>query len=250
MFASETLAWNLRVAALAAAVCWPASQALEAAPAAKKIHFGEHTTPNVAALLPMPPDAHSEEEKCDRDASHAVYAACTPEQFALGKAQVKLTVFHFSPSLGAWFQTEKFPKTEALFAQLGRETKALTEGAKKYFQRPRPAQIDPERFARVLGREDSCSYPSFHSTEGTLFALLLMELFPERRAELQAQGREMGWLRVKGGMESPLDVFAGRVLGRALAQALMRNPEFLADLEDVREELAAAGVLPAAAVSP
>jgi acid phosphatase (class A) len=210
-----------------------------AAPA-KTAYFGENTTPNVLTLLPMPPDVGSQEEAADRAGSLAVHTARTPEQVALGKEQDKLTVFHFSRVLGSWFQKANLPKTDALFAKIDREVILLIENAKKYYQRPHPSQIDSEHFKDVIARDETGAYPSGHATRATLYGNILVELIPNQRAATMALGREMAWLRVTGGVETLLDVFAGRVFGHALGQALMRNPEFLADFEEVREEITAA----------
>lgn len=214
----------------------------------KKNYFDENTTPNVIALLPMPPAVGTEEENADRESALKVYLARTPAQFELAKKQGRFSVFHFSRSIGPWFQKGKLPRTEALFAQLDRETAALVSSAKKYYQRPRPAQIDSATYTQVISKDsNSGSYPSGHSMRGTLYGLLLAEIFPNARDTIHAQGREIGWLRVQGGMDTPLDVYAGRVFGRACAFSLMRHPDFLSDFEAVRKELAAAA---AAAETP
>lgn len=206
----------------------------------KNAYFGENTTPNVIALLPTPPDVGTPEDAADRASSLAVYAARTPAQSALGKSQNKLSVFHFSPLIGPWFQKTKLPATDTLFAEIDREIAPLIEGAKKYYQRPRPAQVASDIFKDAIAKDDSGSYPGGHATRATLYGMLLAELFPQQRDAIMIQSRAIGWLRVTGGVETPLDVYAGRVFGRALAQALARNPGFLADFEAVREEIAAA----------
>jgi acid phosphatase (class A) len=223
-----------------------------AAPA-KNAYFGENTTPDVFMLLPMPPDVGSQEEAADRGGSLVVYAARTPEQVALGKAQNKLTVFHFSRVLGSWFQKANLPKTDALFSKLDREVIPLIENAKKYYQRPHPSQIDSDHFKDAIAKDETGAYPSGHATRATLYGIILVELIPNQRAATMALSREMAWLRVTGGVETLLDVFAGRVFGRALGQALMHNPEFLADFEEVRKEITtaiAAASVPATSSAP
>jgi acid phosphatase (class A) len=74
-----------------------------------------------------------------------------------------------------------------------------------------------------------------------VFAALLAELIPEKREALLEKGREIGWLRVIGGVHFPSDVFAGRVLGQALAREFLRSEKFQADLAAAHAELAAAG---------
>ena len=77
----------------------------------------------------------------------------------------------------------KFPRTEALFKEVEAEAKTVVDDSKKFFQRPRPYHVAPERFPHSIEHEDPThySYPSGHSTRGTIFAaLLLAELFPDR----------------------------------------------------------------------
>ena len=54
------------------------------------------------------------------------------------------------------------------------------------------------------------------------------------------RGRQIGWNRVVGGMHHPSDIAAGRVLGQAIARALLRDADFKAQLEEVKEEYEAA----------
>lgn len=210
-----------------------------AAPAPQVKYFNDATTPNIIALLPMPPDAGTQEEIADRESSAAVFAARTPEQIARAKTQNKLSVFDYSLAPGTPLEKAKLPKTDALFARLDGEIIPLIAGAKKYYQRPRPVQIDSKRFADAIAKEPTEAYPGGHAARGTLYALLLAELYPAHRDALMEQGLETGWLRVQGGMVTPLDVYAGRVLGRALALSLLSNPEFLVDFEEARAEITA-----------
>lgn len=99
----------------------------------------------------------------------------------------------------------------------------------------------PADFPDAIEHEEMTdySYPSGHSTRGTVFAFVLAELFPAQREAILARGREAGWLRVQGGVHYPSDILAGRVLGLAIGHALMRSPAFQADLAAARAELAA-----------
>lgn len=199
-------------------------------------------TPDAIALLAPPPATGSAEDKFDLEATYTVHTGATPAEIALGQDENKLTIFHFAPAVGAWFVSGKFPKAEALFKEVEAEAKAVTDGAKKYFKRPRPYHLDPARFPHSIEHEDPThySYPSGHSTRGTVFALLLAEIFPEKREAILAKGREAGWLRVQGGVHYPTDIYAGRVLGQELARDFLRSPGFQADLAAAKAELAAA----------
>ena len=197
-------------------------------------------TPDAIQLLAPPPVAGSPEDRQDIDATYRVYSTATPDQIARGTDEIKLTIFHFAPVIGPWFQPGKFPHTEALFHEVEAEAKTVTTLAKKHWQRIRPYHVEPTLFPNAIEHEprDDFSYPSGHSTRGTAFALLLAELFPEKRDALLAKGRDTGWLRVLGGVHYPTDVNAGRVLGQALARDFLRSEIFQRDLAAARAELA------------
>jgi len=199
-------------------------------------------TPDTIALLAPPPPAGSAEARADLENTFVIHSTATPAELALAKDENKLTIFHFAPAIGAWFVPGRLPKTEALFKAVEAEAKAATDGAKKFYQRPRPYHLEPARFPHSIENEDPThySYPSGHSTRGTVFALLLAELFPDQRDAILAKGREAGWLRVQGGVHFPTDIYAGRVLGQELARDFLRSPEFQSDFAAAKAELAAA----------
>lgn len=211
-------------------------------------------TPDTIALLAPPPAAGSAEARADLENTFVIHSSATPAELALAKDENKLTIFHFAPAIGAWLVPGKFPKTEALFKAVEAQAKAATDGAKKFYQRPRPYHLEPARFPHSVEHEDPThySYPSGHATRGMVFAFLLAELFPDKREAILAKGREAGWLRVQGGVHFPTDIYAGRVLGQELARDFLHSESFQHDFAEARAELAAAAKQPTtlAEVSP
>jgi acid phosphatase (class A) len=191
------------------------------------------------ALLPPPPPLGTAEDVADRESTLRIYTARTPAEVALGKSEHTVTIFAFTSTIGPFFRPGKFPQTEALFAEVEAETKKIVNTAKNTWKRPRPFVADPARFAEPGDPEKSPGYPSGHSTRGTVFALLLAEIFPERREAILAKGRNIGWTRVEIGVHTPLDIYGGRVLGQALAREFLHSPAFQADLAAARAEIAA-----------
>jgi acid phosphatase (class A) len=193
------------------------------------------------SLLPPPPALHSPEDIVDRDATFRVYSARTPEEVATAKAEHKVTLAAFAQAIGPAYAKGRYPKLEALFVEIEAETKTVVDEGKDHWKRPRPNVADPARFADPGDPEKSPGYPSGHSTRGTVFSLILAEIFPDRRAAILQKGRDIGWVRVEAGVHTPLDIYAGRVLGQALAQAFLRDPAFQADLAAVKAEVASGG---------
>jgi acid phosphatase (class A) len=194
--------------------------------------------PDGVALLAPPPAPGSAEEAADLQQTREIVKARTEAETAQAKADMKLNLFHFAGAIGPIFQPGKLPKTEALMAQIKKEMREAVNAPKNYWKRKRPYQMDP---SLAFGEpEDSYSYPSGHSTVATVNALVLAELFPDKREAILAMGRQIGWDRVLTGYHFLTDVRAGRVLGQAIVRELMASPAFQRDLAQAKEEIAAA----------
>lgn len=189
------------------------------------------------ALLAPPPETGSAEHAADLAAVRTVAQARTPEEQTRAEKQASLSIFNFAPAIGPSFEPGRYPKVETLFLTVRTNISEAINIPKDHWKRQRPYEVD----ATLLhGRpERSTSYPSGHSTRGTVQALLLAELFPDKHEAILAIGREIGWDRVLIGKHYPTDVYAGRVLGQAIVRELMANPAFQRDLAAAKAEVRA-----------
>jgi acid phosphatase (class A) len=186
-------------------------------------------------LLPGPPSVGSEEYKAEIDTLLALQAGRSTAQIARFKAEEKLGFSAFALVMPSFFKAENLRKLSILLDSAGSDSKYFTTIAKDHFLRKRPYREDDR--VHPLGKpEEDMAYPSGHATKGMVWAIILARLEPSRTEKLLERGREIGWDRVIGGMHRPSDVEAGRVLGQAIAQALLRNQDFLADLKDSQAE--------------
>jgi acid phosphatase (class A) len=114
--------------------------------------------------------------------------------------------------------------------------------------RPMPPMSEEQRKAeqeRADRERAYSSYPSGHSTFGTVCGILLAEMVPEKRAELFARGRDYGASRLVVGAHFPDDVEAGRTAGTLAAGLMMESARFQRDFLEARTVLRAALGLPA-----
>jgi acid phosphatase (class A) len=187
------------------------------------------------SLLPPPPARRSAEELADLASVRAVFNGRTEAEKARAMKDSGIAFSLFQPAAGATFDLDKLPKTKALLEKVKKEIGPVIDASKNHFKRLRPCQIDDHL---VLGpAEPSFSYPSGHSTRGTVYSLVIAELFPERKEPILQIGRDIGWERVLIGKHFPTDIYAGRVLGLAIVRELHSSTLFQHDLEQAMAEI-------------
>jgi acid phosphatase (class A) len=205
---------------------------------AQDSHYLPPGKPDVIALLAPPPLPGSAEQDADLQEVREIHQAATPSDLAAAKSETKFTIFTFTPAIGDFFQPGKFPKTEAFFHRVQHEAETTVDGAKDYYKRPRPYKIDPSLAAGKL--ETSFIYPSGHSTESMVLALVLADLFPDKHDAIIAVARNIGWHRVEYGRHYLTDIYAGRVLAQAIVRQMKESPDFQKDFAEAQAEVAAA----------
>jgi acid phosphatase (class A) len=193
--------------------------------------------PEVITLLAPPPLAGSVEQETDLDTVRRAVHAATSDEVAAAFSERSFSVFNFTEPVGAFFIPANLPKTTAFFQRVQQDARATTEVGKNFWKRPRPFVMDPTLAAGPLER--NFSYPSGHSTETMVLALVLADLLPEKRDALIAHARTMGWHRVQIARHYPTDIYAGRVLAQAIVRELKKSDAFEKELAGVKTEIEA-----------
>jgi acid phosphatase (class A) len=205
---------------------------------ASQLHYLTGKKPDAIALLAPPPLPDSAEQAADMAEVQAVYHAATSNDIAIAYSQKKFTIFNFTPDIGAFFVPGKLPKTEAFFIRVQTDAETITDNAKDFYKRPRPYVTDPSLANGKL--EKSFSYPSGHSTESMVLALVLADLFPDKQDAIIAEARSIGWHRVEIARHYPTDIYAGRVLAQAIVKQMVKSDAFQKDFAEAKTEIAAA----------
>jgi acid phosphatase (class A) len=189
---------------------------------------------DVVALLPDPPARSSAENELEYDVLKRIGDLAPARDKDWANREIEMTVFVFHDPLGSWFISEKCPLAAKLFKDAASDAKFFSDRAKKHFRRPRPT-TRPDFKPRSY--ESSNSYPSGHSTRGTVWAELLAEMYPEQREALLQRGREIGYHRMIEGVHFPTDVYAGQIVGHAVVQKLLANVGFRAEMDQAKAEM-------------
>ncbi len=203
-----------------------------------ELHYLAPDAVDAANLLAPPPLPGSPEQAADMDSVHAVYQAASGADKNAAYGEKKFTVFNFTGVVGPFFVESNLPKTTEFFKKVQKDSEMITDAGKDYFKRPRPFVTDPSLANGKL--EKSFSYPSGHSTESMVLALVLAEVFPDKQDAIIAHARQMGWHRVQIARHYPTDIYAGRTLAKNIVREMNKSPDFQHDLAEVKAEVAAA----------
>ena len=231
--------------ALAAALIALAAPAMGWAQAPKG-YLPADQRPEVAALLPPPPEPGDAAWVDDGVTFKKTRALVDTPRWK--KAQDDNS-YHpedmlkgFACAIGATLSAARTPATARLVGRAVLDAVDASGKAKQVYRRQRPfvPTDEPICIARDDALKASFSYPSGHATGGWIYGLLLAELAPDRAAPIISRGRAYGESRVVCGVHWKSDVEAGRDAATAAFVVLQSNPEFRADLEAARAEVAAA----------
>ena len=204
----------------------------------EQLHYLPAGKPDAVALLTPPPLPGSPEQAADLAEVQAVCHAASSNDVAAAFSEKKFSVFNFTPAIGAFFQSNNLAKTTVFFHKVQKDAAAVADNAKDYFKRPRPFTIDPGLASGQL--EKNFSYPSGHSTESMVLALVLADLFPDKHDAIIAEACAIGWHRVEIARHYQTDIYAGRVLAQAIVREMKANPYFQRDFAEAKAEVAAA----------
>lgn len=200
----------------------------------------ERANLDLVAHLPPPAAPGSPAEMAQRAQVLEAQRMRTPAMVAAAQRDQEISPGRFADVLGEGFKQARFPRTFALAQWLCRDAAVMTGAAKVHWQRPRPYVVEPVVRLVVAVSTDG-SYPSGHTTCGYLWATVLGEVFPNRRAALFARGIDYGNQRLVSCVHYPSDIAAGHLAAVVILANLRGREAFAAALADARGPGAATG---------
>lgn len=239
---------DLKVGLIAAAAVFYASAigAQQAAPLAG--YVGAAGVIDAARYLPQPPAPGSLAERADREALAAARTRNDPVTWKNALAERDLrsaeTRARMMCAINTKLTLEAAPGFFRLLARSGADLSAASDQSKLVWKRPRPFVADTSITtcypAEIIRKGIGDSYPSGHSGIGWLWGMILAEIAPDRAAEALAWGVSVGDNRIACQVHFPSDIMAGRMLGSAVFARIAATPDFRADIDAAKAEVAAA----------
>jgi len=218
----------------------------EIAPGLLEGYLAPEDLPNSLELLPPPPAEGSAAFALDKEASRQNMALRGMPRWDQAVKDANLhfpeAAESFSTVVGIPITEEAAPRLSMLLRRVLTDAGLSTYAAKNHYVRARPFMTNGEPICTPEDREGLMkdgSYPSGHTAIGWAWALVLCEIFPEHTDAVLARGRVFGESRMVCNVHWQSDVNEGRFMGAATVARLHADPEFLADLEAAKEEVAA-----------
>ncbi len=186
----------------------------------------------VLAAVPAPPEPGSPADKADFEALFDWQARRSEADCAGARAQAKADYDKFFGDISP-FPAPLPPEVSSILFKVYYDGGMAVGAAKEHFGRQRPFKRD-QALKPCLGKVGGLSYPSGHATVSRLFALLLSDVAPARRAVFLARSDRAALNRVIGGVHHPSDIAAGKALGDAVYAELLKEESFREDLERLK----------------
>jgi acid phosphatase (class A) len=195
--------------------------------AAGAANYLEGDEPDLARLLPPPPANDSAQTRRELDELLQLQRDRSPKDVEYARANIAIGIEQFAGALGDVAEVTKGlpPSVKSLFEAVRADERAVLDGAKKHYDRPRPVALD-SRIQPVLEPIVNAAYPSGHSTWVFATAALLSDMVPERRAAIWARAEDFARQRMVGGVHYRSDIDAGRLAGVVIAAYLLESPRY------------------------
>ena len=210
-------------------------------------YLAAEAVPDAPVIVGGPPAEDSPEAAAERAyflTSRALEGSARWNQAALD-ADLFGDAAHvsFACAIGKAITVQDTPTLSRMLDRIVMDAAKSVAILKSTFNRPRP-MVGHDDAPLCVPREDwmktNSSYASSNAAAGWAWALVLAELEPAKASPVLVRGREFGENRVICGLHYASDITAGQTMASATVAALHANPEFLADLEAARAELARA----------
>jgi acid phosphatase (class A) len=201
--------------------------------------------PNAAAIIGPPPANGSGTKAGDVATYEATRQLKDTPRWALAVSDAQFgpvaIMREYTCAAGVALDPALDPALFRLLRRVVEDSEAIEQPAKAVYKRARPFVENGGPMCTPNDRSilNSYSYPSGHSTFSWTVGMIMAQLMPDRATSLMNRARSYGESRVICGVHYESDVQAGRVVASTLFSVLQENPQFRADLDSARAELAA-----------
>ena len=207
-------------------------------------YLSKEEIPDSLKLVAAPPETGSAAFKLDQEIANKFVTSGNAEREQQAVIDADLSFPNatkaFNTVLDIQITEEDTPHLYMVLRRSLADAGLSTYGAKNHYQRQRPFMVNGAAICTPQDEADlrkDGSYPSGHAAIGWAWALILVEVFPEKTDAILERGKQFGISRNVCNVHWNSDVVAGRMMGAAAVARLHANDVFQADMRAAKAEL-------------
>jgi acid phosphatase (class A) len=202
-----------------------------------KLHFlNANVLAELRQSLPSPPAQNSKEQTADEMEIRRIQAARKPVDCDRAASEIEATLGNFYGQPNGPLNQTEVERLDDFFKLLRNEAGAFIGKLKEIYPRQRPYQY-LKGIETCIKQETSNSYPSGHAIFAELYSRVLVDLFPDKKQQIQQRSEVIGRDRVVTGLHHPSDVAGGRSVGRKIYEELKKSKAYRDAFERARKSL-------------
>lgn len=194
-------------------------------PLQKPFYLDENNYEVYKKAVKPPPNMTSKEQKNDETVVLDLQKKRTQAECERAASEVKITLQSFYAKPYGPLSDDELKELHGFFEQVRNDTAFFVVKLKKEYPRQRPF-VYMQGIEPCIQKEATQAYPSGHSTLGHLYALILSDIFPQKRAALLARGQQIAEDRVLGGVHHPSDIASGKELAKVFYKQFKKSENF------------------------
>jgi len=191
--------------------------------------------PSFKKQLTPPPGQTDQAQKRDESELLSLQKSRTSEDCKRAASEVMVSVnSFFGPPYGPLNSTTA-KKLAPFFEQVRNDADYYIQLLKKEYPRQRPL-LYMKNITPCVAKEVTGAYPSGHSTIAKLYALILSDLYPNKKEDLLRRADQIALDRVVVGMHHPTDIQTGKKLGEMVYAELKKSKSFSESFSAIKPE--------------
>lgn len=186
-------------------------------------------------LFPAPPLEGSYEDNLDLMIVRNFQKTRTKQECDRANYESNCSIKGFFGAPYGPLKIKQYELVEQIYLKIFKETDFFVYALKDRWNRNRPYVRDPS-IKLCVNSHAASSYPSGHTAISRSTARILGLIFPQYKTSLLKRADQIAYDRVMAGVHHPSDIKAGKKLGDKVATLLMENPDFRAEVAQLKKQ--------------
>lgn len=199
----------------------------------KPLFIDESWYPTLKAQLTPPPSKGDKQQVADEAELHQLQKSRSAEDCARAKREVHISLENFFGPPDGPLDSRTAQALTPFFKQILNDGDFFIQKLKVDFPRQRPF-LYVKDLSPCVAKEATGAYPSGHAAISKLYALILDDIYPGKKARFDSLAEQVAHDRVLSGMHHGSDIQEGKKVAVLFYEQIKKSKAFIAELEKAR----------------